>query len=236
MVGHRPEPTFAGQIGAAVAYRFANFTNWRRRMSALCPLTSLTVPIETFHSPREFSPAEKRCARVIPDGLKVMPSKVRQIVNAFFDVIAGNIRIDPGVSVGVRDGHDFWPEIPCATKRKKGPDNISPTDRGDDFDHLHNRRRGQPFTRRRIDGSPTHMGKPVVRRVDANGVDSKSGHISLHRPDKGMCALCALLLRGISRMGREGHCQPLGMYCSRLTRAPGLDVCGCGEYSGTAWT
>ncbi|MBB5460824.1 hypothetical protein HDG33_004491 [Paraburkholderia sp. Cpub6] len=184
LVGHRPEPTFADQIGAAVAYRFADFYKLASaNVSSLCPSTSLTDPIQTFHSP-------------IADGLKGMPSKVRQIVNAFFDMIARDIRVDPGVSVGVRDRHNFWPEIPCATKRKKGPNNIAPTDRGDDFGHLHNRRGGQPFTRRRIDGSPTHMGKPVVRRVDANGVDSKSCHIYLHRPDKGMCALCAASFAG----------------------------------------
>jgi hypothetical protein len=40
------------------------------------------------------------------------------------------------------------------------------------------------------------VGNPVVRRVDANGVYSKSGHIHLHRVDKGMSALCAASLAG----------------------------------------
>jgi hypothetical protein len=75
---------------------------------------------------------------MIADGLKGMRSNVRQIVNAFFDMRARDIRVNPVVSVGVRDRHNFWPQIPCAAKRKKGPNSISPTDRGDDFDHPDN--------------------------------------------------------------------------------------------------
>jgi hypothetical protein len=75
---------------------------------------------------------------MIADGLKGMRSNVRQIVNAFFDMRARDIRVNPVVSIGVSDRHNFWPQIPCAAKRKKGPNSISPTDRGDDFDHPDN--------------------------------------------------------------------------------------------------
>jgi hypothetical protein len=125
------------------------------------------------------------------EGLKGMWSNVRQIVNAFFNMIARDIRVNPVVAIGVSDSHNFRPQIPGAAKRKKGPNSISPTDRGDDFGDADNRRGGQPVTRRRVDGRPTHVGNPVVRRVDANGVYRKSSHIYLHRPDKGIPPLCA---------------------------------------------
>ena len=130
-----------------------------------------------------------RCPEI--EGLKGMGSNVRQVVNTFFDMIAWDIRVNPVVAIGVSDSHNFRPKIPCAAKRKKGPNSISPTDRGDNFGDADNRRGGQPITRRRVDGCPTHVGNPVVRRVDANGVYRKSSHIYLHRPDKGISVLCA---------------------------------------------
>jgi hypothetical protein len=138
-----------------------------------------------------FGDGRETICTMIADGLERIRSNVRQIVNAFFDMIARDIRVNPVVSIGVSDSHNFWPQIPCAAKRKKGPNSISPTDRGENFGDLDNRRGGQPFTRQRVDGSPTHVGNPVVRRVDANGVYSKSSHIYLQRPDNGISTLCA---------------------------------------------
>lgn len=139
----------------------------------------------------DFGDCRETMRAMIADGLKGKRSNVRQIVNAFFDMIARHIRVNPVVAVGVSDSHNFRPQIPCAAKRKKGPNRISPTDRGDDFGDADNRRGRQPVSRRRVDGCPTHVGNPVVRRVDANGVYRKSSHIDLHRPDKGISALCA---------------------------------------------
>jgi hypothetical protein len=139
----------------------------------------------------DFGDCRETMRAMIADGLKGKRSNVRQIVNAFFDMIARDTRVNPVVAVGVSDSHNFWPQIPCAAKRKKGPNIITPPDRGDDFGDADNRRGGHPVSRRRVDGSPTHMGNPVVRRVDANGVYRKSSHIYLHRPDKGIPPLCA---------------------------------------------
>lgn len=118
-------------------------------------------------------------------------SNVRQVVNTFFDMLARDISVNPIVAIGVSNRHDFWPQKPYAAECKKGPNSIPPTDRGHDFGHLDNRRGGQPVTRRRIDGSPTHVGNPVVRRIDANGVYSKRSHICLHHSAKGISPLCA---------------------------------------------
>lgn len=196
-VGHRPEPTFADQISAAVAYRFADFYKLASaNVSFLCPSNESYRPVQTFHSP-------------IADGLKGMPSKVRQIVNAFFDMIARDIRVDPGVSVGVRDSHNFWPEIPCATKRKKGPNNISPTDRGDDFDHLHNRR-GDSHSR--VAGSTgaqrTWVNLSFVGLMRTASIAKVVTSTSIILT-KGCVHYAPLLLPEISRTGREGRCQPL---------------------------
>jgi hypothetical protein len=67
---------------------------------------------------------------------------VRQVVDAFFDMIAGDVSVDPIAAVGVGDRHNFWPQKPSAAERKKGPNSVSPADRGDDFGHLDNRRGG----------------------------------------------------------------------------------------------
>lgn len=130
-------------------------------------------------------------AGAVPSNLKGMQSNARQIVDAFLDMIARDIGVNPVVAVGVSDSHNFWPQVPCAAKSKKGPNSISPTYRGHDFVYLDNRGGRQPVTRRRVDGSPAHVGNPVIRRIDANGVYSESGHIHLHRVDKGISALCA---------------------------------------------
>lgn len=72
---------------------------------------------------------------------KGMPSNVRQVVNAFFDVLARNVSVNPVVAIGVSDRHDFWPEKPRAAERKKGPNSIPPADRSHDIGHLDNGRR-----------------------------------------------------------------------------------------------
>jgi hypothetical protein len=183
-----------GAIIRATATASSIFSASRASRKARRLARQFTVFANDFRGHHDLAQRQHRYAKVRLTGC--VRSNVRQIVNTLFDVLARDIGVNPVVAVGVSNRHDFWPQKPYATERKKGPNSVPPTDRGHDFGHLDNRRGGQPVTRRRVDGSPTHVGNPVVRRIDANGVYSKRSHICLHHSAKGISPLCAASFSG----------------------------------------
>jgi hypothetical protein len=178
-----------GAIIRATATASSIFSASRASRKARRLARQFTVFANDFRGHHDRAQRQHRYAKVRPT--ECARSNVRQVVNTFLDMLARDIGVNPVMAIGVSNRDDFGPQKPYAAERKKGPNSIPPMDRGHDFGHLDYRRRGQPVTRRRVDGSPTHVGNPVVRRIDANGVYSKRSHICLHHSVNGIAPLCA---------------------------------------------